>query len=74
MMISHFNPNNQSPTTRSASSKMDMSLFQTRKTDSWAKRGVTVATDNLSYFVEQRTDNARRVCMSACLLIKFSNG
>ena len=35
---------------------MDMSLFQTRKNDSWAKRGVTVATDNLSYFVDQRPE------------------
>lgn len=48
---------------------MDMSLFQTRKTDSWAKRGVTVATDNLSYFVEQQSDKAcvLRVCVCACV-------
>ena len=39
----------------SAHSKMDMSLFQTKKGGSWATRGVALATDNLSYFVEQTT-------------------
>ena len=45
---------------------MDMSLFQTRKNDSWAKRGVTVATDNLSYSVEQRSAQVRAlICVGA---------
>jgi len=38
----------------SAHSKMDMSMFQTKKNGSWATRGVTLATDNLSYFVEKQ--------------------
>jgi len=38
----------------SAHSKMDMSMFQTKKYGSWATRGVTLATDNLSYFVEKQ--------------------
>lgn len=45
---------------------MDMSLFQTRKNDSWAKRGVTVATDNLSYFVDQRPEaRSQKQCTHA---------
>lgn len=38
----------------SARSKMDMSIFQTKKNGSWAIRGVTLVTDNLSYFVEKQ--------------------
>jgi ABC-type multidrug transport system ATPase subunit len=38
----------------SAHSKMDMSMFQTKKNGSWATRGVTLATDNLSYFVKKQ--------------------
>jgi len=38
----------------SAHTKLDMSLFQTKRNGSWAARGVTVATDNLSYKVGGR--------------------
>lgn len=41
----------------SAHSKMDMSMFQTKKNGSWATRGVTLATDNLSYFVDKKEGN-----------------
>jgi hypothetical protein len=53
---------------------MDMSLFQTRKNDSWAKRGVTVATDNLSYFVEQRSSTRGQVCVSVCVCVYAYGG